>query len=403
MWQAFVRKIHSRQCEIQRCGELVEDPGSYLLKMVQGAVAGRATRVDVQLGRNQVEIAFDSPEMSAVTPQRMADLLQRSLPVEQEALGSVLAGLRAARNLAPGTLIWSTGKGRLLVTPSDCRLETGESLPQSRCRFLLSQPARPLASIARRASEHRLTYTRCRFAPVAVVLDGRPVNDPILDPLLGDGPLAEVLAADYPRGWLLAERYLVPRLSGPDLLAAPGPICRRARIYRLSTRESTRFGAMSERGFHGLMYEALRAWDFPGSSLQSKESYPALRFQIPTEPQDPDARPLACVASIGIPLALKGQSRIIAVRNGVTLDSRLADLGCPGALAVLSGRGLAVEPGTLRVVEDRAWEQWLAYLRAQVRTMVSGILANLMLLEQTDPELVGYIRRRLRPQSSLIS
>ncbi|MCE7874789.1 hypothetical protein DYH09_31085, partial [bacterium CPR1] len=126
-------------------------------------------------------------------------------------------------------------------------------------------------------------------------------------------------------------------------------------------------------------------------------------FQIPTEPQDPDARPLACVASIGIPLALKGQSRIIAVRNGVTLDSRLADLGCPGALAVLSGRGLAVEPGTLRVVEDRAWEQWLAYLRAQVRTMVSGILANLMLLEQTDPELVGYIRRRLRPQSSLIS
>ncbi len=381
----------------------MEDPGSYLLKMVQGAVAGQATRVEVHLGRNQVEIAFDSPEMSAVTPQRIADLLQRSRPVEEEALGEVLAGLRAARNLAPGTLIWTTGKGRLLVTPEDCKLEAGESLTESRCRFLLRQPARPLASIARRASEHRLTYTRCRFAPVAVVLDGRPVNDPILDPLVGEGSLAEVLAADYPRGWLLAERYLVPRMSGPDLLAAPGPVCRRARVYRLSTVESTRFGTMSKRGFHGLMYEAMRAWDFPGSSLLGKESHPALRFQIPTEPQDPDARPLACVAAIGIPLALEGQSRVIAVRNGVTLDSRPADLGCPGAVAVLSGRGLAVEPGTLRVVLDAAWEEWLVYLRAQVRAMVTGVLANLMLLEQTDPELVRYIRRRLGSQSISMS
>ncbi|GMU57186.1 MAG: hypothetical protein AMXMBFR33_63320 [Candidatus Xenobia bacterium] len=373
----------------------MEDPGSYLLKIVQGAVAGQATRVEVRLGRRQVEIAFDSPEMSAVRPQRIADLLGSSLPVEEEALGEVLAGLRAARSMAPGSVTWTTGQGRLLVTRDDCRLEAGESLPESRCRFLLKQPARPLASIARRASEHRLAYTRCRFAPVAVVLDGRPVNDPVLDPLAGEGSLAEVLAADYPRGWLLAERYLVPRNFGPDLLAAPGPICRRARVYRLSTVESTRFGTLSERGFHGLMYEAMRAWDFPGSNLHAKESHPALRFQIPTDPQDRDARPLACVAAIGIPLALEGQSRVIAVRNGVTLDSRPADLGCPGAVAVLSGRGLRVQPGTLRVMQDAAWEHWLEFLRAQVQAMLTGVLANLMLLEQTDPELVRYIRRRL--------
>lgn len=317
----------------------MEDPGSYLLKIVQGAVAGQATRVEVRLGRSQVEIAFDSPEMSAVRPQRIADLLERSLPVEGVALGELLAGLRAARTMASSSLTWTTGQGRLFVTRDACRLEAGEGLPEARCSFLLKLPARPLASIARRASEHRLTYTRCRFAPVAVVLDGRPVNDPVLDPLVGEGSLAEVLAADYPRGWLLAERYLVPRMAGPDLLAAPGPTCRRARVYRLSTVQSTRFGTLSERGFHGLLYEAMRAWDFPGSTLQAKRSHPALRFQIPTDPQDGDTRPLACVAAIGIPLALEGQSRVIAVRNGVTLDSRPANLGCPGR------RRRAVKPG----------------------------------------------------------
>lgn len=54
-----------------------------------------------------------------------------------------------------------------------------------------------------------------------------------------------------------------------------------------------------------------------------------------------------------------------------------------------------MQPGTLRVAEDAAWEDWLVFLRAHVQTMLTGVLANLMLLEQTDPELVRYIRRRL--------
>ncbi len=62
---------------------------------------------------------------------------------------------------------------------------------------------------------------------------------------------------------------------------------------------------------------------------------------------------------------------------------------------MLSSRGLTVQPGTLRVAEDAAWEDWLVFLRAHVQTMLTGVLANLMLLEQTDPELVRYIRRRL--------
>jgi hypothetical protein len=381
---------------------MVEDPGCYLLKLVQAAVAGQATRVDVRLLRNRVEVAFDSPLTAGVRPQKVAEALDRS-EVEDEVLGEVLEGLRAARILGPGEVTWSTCDGqrmeKLHLSRTSLRLGASGPSREMGCRFLLErpwQPSRLAGSIAERASEHRLAYTRCRFSPVAVTLDGRAINDPLLDALVADGCLDSILAADYPREWLLAERYLVPRFYGPDLLTAPGPHCRRSRVFRLSA-ENTRIAPISRFRYQGLLYEALRVWEFPGSPPEPTEKthLASLRFQLPTDPQEQDARPLACVAALGIPLALEGASRVVPIRNGVALDMRRADLGCPGAVAVISARGLTVEPGTLRVVEDAAWEEHLAFLRGELQPMLSGLRAHLHLLEPTDPQLVQYVRRKL--------
>lgn len=371
---------------------MVEDPGCYLLKIVQGAVAGQASRVDLRLGKARVEIAFDSPAVSRVRPQRLAELLDSE--AQEHELEEVLDGLQAARHLAPGEVSWTVCNGRrqeqLLISRQQCRLgptSAGEAEPG--CRFVRPLP-RLVGAVAQTASEHRLAYTRCRFAPVAVLVDNRPVNDPLLSSLVGEGTVDDVLGANYPRDWLLAERYLVPPRPGPDLFSAPGPACRKARVYRLGSAENTRLGRLA--GSHALLYEVQREWDNP-----EKEStgYTALRFQLPTTHEEEDPRPLACLAALGISLSLEGRARVYPVRNGVALDVHRADLGCPGVIAVVSARGLTTEPGTLRAVEDTAWEERMDFLRDQVASLVTALRGELHLLEGQDPRLYHYVLRKL--------
>lgn len=356
----------------------------YLLKLAQAAVGGQATRFALKLRRSQVEVFFDSRELAAVLPQKLAGMIDGQLRAEGSTLDLVQA-LEAAREL--NELSWTAWDGSrthfLQLTRKDIRLgpppKWGEGLVG--CRVQVEKPPPPLfSSVSRTFSEHKVAYNRMRFAPVAVMVDGRAVNDPDLAALTADG-------SPFGR-FMLAERYLVPRFPSPHLLAAPSLSSRHARVYRLPTLTHVR--PLELKAPQALLYEAQRVWDYQAPTAPS---HPSLRYQLPVD-MHPDGRPLACVACLGIPASLEGSGRVVVVENGVQLEPEPVDLGCPGAVAVLSAQGLETDGMHVRVNE--AFREKVERLREHVQDMLPGILEHLGQLERTDAALVSYVRQRLR-------
>ncbi len=353
----------------------------YLLKLAQSAVGGQATRFALKLRRSQVEVFFDSPELAAVLPQRLAGMVEGELRADGPVLDLVEA-LVAARELA--NLTWTASDGHrthsLEITRKGMRLGHPPRWTEGvGCRLVIDKPPPPLfSSVSRNFSEHRVAYTRLRFAPVAVLVDGRAVNDPDLNALTGEGLFGR---------FMLAERYLVPRFPSPHLLAAPGPSSRHARVYRLPALTHVR--PLELAAPQSLLYEAQRVWDYQAPSAPA---HPALRYQLPVD-MNLDARPLACVACLGIPASLEGPSQVLVVENGVLLESEPVDLGCPGAVAVLSAQGLDTDG--LSVRPNEAFLEKVGHLREHMQDMLQGVRDYLGQLERTDPELLRYLRQRL--------
>jgi len=356
----------------------------YLLKLTQAAVGSQATRFALKLRRSQVEVFFDSRELAGVLPQKLAAMIDGQLRAEGPALDLIQA-LEAAREL--NELSWTAWDGNrihyLQLTRKDIRLGSPPRWTEGMvgCRVQVEKPPPPLfSSVSRIFSEHKVAYSRLRFAPVAVLVDGRAVNDPDLSALASE---------DSPFGrFMLAERYLVPRFPSPHLLAAPSPSSRHARVYRLPTLTHER--PLELKPPQALLYEAQRVWDYQAPSAPS---HPALRYQLPVD-LHPDGRPLACVACLGIPAGLVGPSKVIVVENGVQLEPEPVDLGCPGAVAVLSAQGLETEGMYVRL--NDAFREKVERLREHVQDMLAGIQEYVGQLDKTDPNLVRYVRQRFR-------
>ena len=162
-------------------------PGLWAVKLVQGAVAMGASRVDFKLGRSSIEFrCYGQVDLDA------SDLLEAALGAEtcsDKKLRNWVTAVRAAIGKDPLKLEICSLRGRQLTT---VRMEDGSltkqttvlegSLPSHRLSLHLWYRRPRLTS--RTADEYKELCDRCKFCPIVVSVDARSVSRQFL-PYIG--------------------------------------------------------------------------------------------------------------------------------------------------------------------------------------------------------------------------
>ena len=225
------------------------DPGFYVLKVVQAAVAGGSNHVQVRVGSDVVTVSW-TPTRALEELQALPRLLATSM---EEAGGTVfhhlVVALRAGLGLNPEGIVLQmrgpegfracfSGTG-LAVYPAEAG--RGEFL----CEFAIRRPRQGsvLKELSRRVglmvAESVAISDRCRFAPVPIFLDGRAINNPNPEKALGMPPhpaFTGVKALDLA---VRIERFVVAPSGAPleELVAAALPWERRASELDVATAQ----------------------------------------------------------------------------------------------------------------------------------------------------------------------
>ncbi len=159
------------------------DPHRYVLEVVQGAVAGKATRVEVTTDADDVIVCWDASPVNATDLEQLFDYLfaqdEALTPQKQLALA-----VNSALALSPKFVRLDVGDGgsghRLeLSTHTDLRvqpLNDDETVTGARLQVRDRVSWQVFADLFRSESvEARLVATLCRYAPIPVIVNGRDV------------------------------------------------------------------------------------------------------------------------------------------------------------------------------------------------------------------------------------
>lgn len=376
------------------------DPGLYTLKFVQAAIAAGAGSISWTCERHAVTLRADCPDLSEVRPLRLHRLLTDEVeparipdPVERE----LVLTLQSALELGPQEVDWSVWEGEDGQTlklqqyyppelagmdriPRD--VKRGAEIRWTRHRkSLLDYLAPTLLQSA--VTDHRAAE-RCRFAPIDVRLDGRSVVDPSPDAFNPSGFIEDVVSMDFPKRFSLAERYLIPQFETPHMLAGPAPLSRKALKVQLKSK-IVRLPPPPEQRCLWLHLMDVEPSRLPAGTVREQK-----RVSFPTARRCSD--PIQCYAILQIPAHLEGIGRVYFVHSGVTLVQESSDLGCPGAVAIVSAAGLTIDTARFEVVQNDEYYRRLHFLRSQFREMKEALEEH---LEHLPDPVVSYARDRL--------
>ncbi len=304
------------------------EPGFYVLKLIQAAIASGSEKVDVALKSGRVEVHFDqAPALSGVL---------EALALRGAARGArhLAVGLNAAMNVAD-MVEWTAGERTLRLTKTDTEVVEAAGPPG----VIVKKTKRLLALPASTRSERDAVIRRCAWAPVDVELEGMTLEGQLAPP--PGAPWHEPFTAPF----YLMQHYDLGRglrVPGPDLGADP-------------RRE----------GGAWVSEPPARTWLTEFSAFRPAQE-----------------GLLSCRAAFSLPVALQGPSTVVFVQDGVALDPELLPGGPPGAVALTSADDLAVDLSQFRAVQDHlylkrmdaVWERW--------NTMVARVQSGL-------PELKG--------------
>ncbi len=389
-------------------------PGAYLLKMVQAACRWGSQQVEIRLSGTRARVVMETPWVVD------RDLLERAVasPLGSSphpGLEHLLVGLMAASEMCekPTCWLWDDSVTACLVLESN-RLLVGYQKPPERPRF----PAGCIVDLPRRnrnlwldlkyaldaTAEHHLVSENCRFAPLGVRLDGRCLNTPCLSYFWNRPGESSIR---------LVERDLMPgRELGCDLVAVEQPYDRMARHIELS---GERYDVHRTQPFSytQLLQLDYRPAEVPrttrgshgpriGESGGQEYSAEIPLFGFPIQRLNGHSSWATGIrASLAVPLVLLGPGRLFFVKDGVLLPPRELDLGCPGALALVSASGLDTDLSQLSVVENAAYEALMSEIRSHIGQMVAAVPGEVstMLRAGWDYSLKKRVLERL-PRSS---
>ena len=200
---------------------LFNDPCSYLLKLVQAALASGAGEVDVQTHRDRLEVHFTSSTFSSEQMADLANLLHEPLGREEDrAMAHFLRALHAGRALRPQSLAWAIRAQRggvgYLFQGEEMQTQALFSRPEegAECVFSIRKPS---SNKSHWADEQIALSTRCLLTPKAIRWDNRALNPGI--PKLPSRPLLD--------------RIFLSQQPGRELLALPHLTELKALVYDL--------------------------------------------------------------------------------------------------------------------------------------------------------------------------
>jgi len=210
--------------------------------------------------------------------------------------------------------------------------------------------------------EAQLLRRRTLFLPLPTGFNGRPLGPPVFgsepNPVSTTSTFA-YLGAEFggrrafPPGYHLCERYVTAPAWTAGVLAAPTR--RHPKIFVGLDREPK--VAPVELGHtQALVHDRV-----PGPPALFGAD-PELKYGRPGET-------IPCFALLAIPPELEGPGVLILVKEGVVLGALEAELGCPGALAVVSAAGLTEDLSQFGVLQNEAFQVLLRYLRDHFREL----------------------------------
>ena len=155
------------------------EPGLWLVKMVQAAVASGAEEVKIRLLRRKVIVHF--PNRAQWKAETLVEILYGNQPNQDKALFHLKSGLMAASENFTQTLEWCCGGQNARLSEHDCCLK--DSPNDGLFRLEVSRPAStkvnpdrfnsPIRYLFRKtAHEYKAVVDRCRVSPIPIWVDG---------------------------------------------------------------------------------------------------------------------------------------------------------------------------------------------------------------------------------------
>lgn len=310
----------------------LQEPGFYLLKVLQSAVLAGARRVEVQVRRWDVKVDFtiSEPGSYGYLSQIMSRLDRPAEGRHDSALSYLVCGLQGAMGLGPEMVEWvhvsrqrheviqlhgsEISLKRSFQPPAD-RVVSGAS----RFHFYLRKTGRffSLKHLLRsRAAESEVLVRRGQFAPVELLLDGRPLS---------------------------GQRWAPERKESLEIyVLAPGRAMDRG--FQIELPDLSGYRKMGDR------------WQSPKTASRRFVQFrsPAAEHAIVDPPKDSRLR---CRAVLQVPERSDEAAQVTFVRHGVCCSTRAVALGAPGTRCLVSAELLRTDLSGLEVIEDEAWQR----------------------------------------------
>lgn len=338
------------------------EPTLYLVKLVQAALAQGASRLEIQAGGNRLTLAWNGPALTRAELEELSRHLLWTDP-QRRYLHHLAVGLNTLYSLDPAAVRLSSPQAQYLVSEGRAQLEEGQDDPTgwevNRLEILRSPEGQRHARVLRKlkkldlggatqeargltAAELRALQERCRWAPIPILLNGRPLNNPHWNPCPGAKSdwTGSVEFSGLPHGHS-AEAFLYLDETSNQVLAAP-PDLRSGRQRALLLRWSD--GQLGK------------------APLESDGSEGAARLA--------GLRFAGQPALAGFAALARGEdswSRLGFVHDGILLGEERNLLDRPGVIGVVSTLGLTIDLSEFGVVHNQAFQRTMELLREQVR------------------------------------
>ena len=334
------------------------DPASYVLKVVQAAVASGASALEVKSGRDYLSMAFRSADRDLCDTAVVGGAVLRVSSLSRSALRHLAVGLNAGCSVAE-ELRWETPSGTLLLTTEGLSVEPGGTdllkLTIRKKRSLLQWfIGSPFFEELRRLSES------CLYAPLDLRIDEREIERPRSAHLCG--PIPDHL------GLFQASPLLEGLRPGRGLRICYGePGDYEALSPTRWSRRSGRRGPLLLDGWTG------------AASVEAD-------------------------ALLGVAPAMSGLGTWQAVADGVSLQPVIEELDHPAATLIFDAGDLHTDFSEFCLVRDEALTARLAELGASLRALTESVeppqiekaLRNGGLAEERLPDIVSRLREVLR-------
>jgi hypothetical protein len=312
----------------------LSDPSYFALKIVQAAVAAQCDRLDVVVDRYRLRFQFAASEKFNLPLENIASALLAVASLPQGWLRHLAVGMNAAAASGIAELVWRTPQGSVTMTESELKVEKGRGPYE----LSLRKEKGLWQSLfgTQFAGEYATLSRRCRFAPLDLVIDGRPIDRPFPS-RYSEGSGGSILPK--------ADCYMWEAVRpGAGLRLAMPPSAR----YEKESPERwlPRVDGRREDGTFPLVVTGLQG-DGPTTS--------------------------ASAVAVVLPIQEK-QEDFILVKDGVTLEPFRRSSDRSLSVAVLADASdLSVDLTEFQVVEDSRYDDKLNELREWMGEVIQGI------------------------------